>query len=116
MKPTLVKKGETWIKRKKDKVVWEYNKGQFDKVDIAKTKVIGRYPEAGWAANKVSTMLYYLLSGSAILTLEAGEKFRMKSDDVFILPPNTWYSIDGKFEALMVCSPVWTSDQSIKKD
>ncbi len=117
--PCLVKKDQTLSKIKDSavlkKTVWEYNSGQFEKADIAKSIVSGRYPEKGWAANDVCTMFYYLLSGTAVVTLESGERFSMESEDVFLLPSKTWYSIEGEFEALMVCAPAWYKEQSLSK-
>jgi hypothetical protein len=121
-KPTLIKSSEGLLINKSKsegnlfKEVLEYNSSnQFDSVDIAYTKVNGTYPSKGLSGNDKVTMLYYILSGSAEITLEIGESFFMEKADVFILPPKTFYKISGDFEALMICSPAWYESQSIKK-
>lgn len=116
----LIKKFQTWEKNKDTdglkKTVLEYNTGQLESVDVAYTQMDGTYPTKGWSANKTSTMLYYLLSGSAKIFLVNGTSYIIDKEDVFVLPPNTFYRICGKFEALMICSPAWKPEQSIKKD
>lgn len=98
------------------KIVHEYNTThQFDAVDIAYTKVDGIYPSTGWSANDVCSMIYYILNGSAVLTSETGETFHLEARDALLLPPKTWYRIQGNFEALMICAPAWYKEQSLSK-
>lgn len=117
--PQLIKKSQTLEKIKDSdglkKLVLEYNTGQLDAVDVAYTKMNGIYPVSGWSANQTSTMLYYVLFGKAKLTLEKGDTYILEQADLFVLPPNSFYKIEGEFEALMICSPAWKAEQSIKK-
>lgn len=98
------------------KLVWEYNfDGSMDAIDIAKTIMTGKYPDTGWASNSVSTMIFYVLSGSATIIFQTGEIFNLKPEDICVIPPNNWYQIEGDCNALMPCAPAWDPKQSIKK-
>lgn len=52
------------------------------------------------------------MSGSGTLEVKGKEEIiEFKKSDVILLDKNECYAFEGKFEALVPCTPAWTSEQ-----
>ena len=81
-------------------------------INVAVIKINGRSPKAGYQTNTACKELLYIMSGSGILEVKGKEKkIKFKSGDVILLDKNECYAFEGEFEALVPCTPAWTSEQ-----
>ena len=52
------------------------------------------------------------MSGSGTLEVKGKEEIiEFKKSDVILLDKNECYAFEGKFEALVPCTPAWTGEQ-----
>lgn len=85
----------------------------FDKdLDLSVIKINGRSPKVGYQTNTACKELLYIMSGSGTLEVKGKEEIiEFKKSDVILLDKNECYAFEGKFEALVPCTPAWTSEQ-----
>ena len=85
----------------------------FDKdLDLSVIKINGRSPKVGYQTNTACKELLYIMSGSGTLEVKGKEEIiEFKKSDVNLLDKNECYAFEGKFEALVPCTPAWTSEQ-----
>ena len=84
-------------------------------IDWVLIDMSGRYPVSGWAVNKVSKELCFVVRGKGEIILKGddGSESRTKffKNDVLLIPPNVKYHWQAKCRLGISCSPAWTSDQ-----
>ncbi len=71
----------------------------------------GRYPESGFRQNEYCTEAIFVLEGNLEITV-GGEKFPLAVHDVFYIPLQTPYSLEGKGRAFVFIEPEWDSEQN----
>ncbi len=85
----------------------------FDKdLDLSIIKINGRSPKTGYQTNTLCKELLYIMSGNGILEVKGKDEIiEFKTGDVILLDKNECYAFEGEFEALVPCTPAWTSEQ-----
>lgn len=86
-------------------VVSEYPLGD-EGIDVAVAKIDGRYPDEGWARNKVSKEMAFVLKGQGKLVCEDEEVELSEGDAIFIVSGEKFYW-EGKMSLLISCAPAW---------
>lgn len=56
--------------------------------------------------NVVSNRTYYFISGEATFTIN-NEVVKVKASDVLVIPKNTLYKFEGKFDAILISCPAF---------
>jgi len=74
----------------------------------------GRYPETGYALNKVCKELVYIIRGSGVLGLSDGTSTDFDEGDSLLINPNEKFFWEGEFESYMVCTPAFDPEQHIE--
>lgn len=80
-------------------------------LNMADVTVNGRYPEKGWARNRVSHGIVRVLRGKGELFARDGGKTRVVEGDVVYAPPGEWFVWSGYMRLLIACSPPFNSEQ-----
>ncbi len=88
----------------------------FDEKDIngSVISVRGRYPESGYALNKVCKEIVYITRGSGVLGLSDGTQAGFKQGDSLLIDANEKFYWEGNFESYMACTPAFDPDQHIE--
>ena len=76
----------------------------------AVAKINGRYPEKGFALNKRSKELVYVISGSGEIITKDGEK-SISEGDVIFLDSNEKFAWSGNLVLFMATAPKFDPDQ-----
>lgn len=74
----------------------------------------GRYPEAGYAVNDLSTALISVESGEGDLTIKNKESRHLTAGDRILLAPGEpyFFSVIGQLTIRYIATPAWTLEQS----
>lgn len=80
-------------------------------INIARIKLQGRYPAAGWASNTLSKECCYVLDGSAVLTFEDGV-FELEAGDACVIEPQERYFWEADATFIIASTPPWTKEQA----
>lgn len=62
--------------------------------------------------NKISTFIYYIISGEITFFLN-GEPHKAEQDDLVVIPPNTKIYYKGQAEMLLTVSPSWKEENEV---
>lgn len=90
-------------------IVYEY--GDNGKSDIARAVINGRYPAEHFAANELSDMTIFVLSGSGKISTKEST-MRLEAGDVCFISSNEPYFYEGdSLELTMSSCPVWSPQQ-----
>jgi mannose-6-phosphate isomerase-like protein (cupin superfamily) len=82
------------------------------KLGISYQEAHGRVPSTGATVNTVCEECYYILEGTARITVGAHE-FDLKPGDVAIVPPATpSYLVSDGLKYLTITNPDWYAEQS----
>lgn len=97
---------------------WLYPHCPTGKLSFAYVEEEGRYPEKGYRKNERCTEAFFVLEGELTLTIggEGGEVHVLRQHDLFYVPLNTPYSVDGKGKSIVFIEPEWDSAQNIQVD
>src|SRR3989344_8584998 len=76
----------------------------------AVAEINGRYPEQGFAINKVSKELVYILTGNGEVITQSN-KTEFGQGDVILIDKNEQFSWQGNFSMFMVTTPKFDSKQ-----
>lgn len=89
--------------------VYEY--GENERLDVARIKIDGRYPQTGWSVNEASDAAIMVVEGHGkLLTPDVIRPLGEKA--VAIVSAGEKYAIEGDpIEINMVCTPPWHLDQ-----
>lgn len=89
--------------------IWEYLMDE-PSLSGAVAEINGRYPEKGFAANKISKELAFVISGrGTIITPKI--KHTLEVGDVIFLDKGEQFAWEGTFSIFMVTSPKFNSHQ-----
>jgi mannose-6-phosphate isomerase-like protein (cupin superfamily) len=111
----LIQRTERNTKRNSDIcIVHEYH---FDDkhIGFAVAEISGRYPEANYAINEECQMIYFVINGSAKLTIE-NQEYDINEGDAAIIPSGKKYCIDGNVTVAISTSPAWFPEQYKETD
>lgn len=78
---------------------------------VAVVEMDGVYPEKGFSINTRCTETIYMISGSFVLNAN-GQEHHLNPGDMFMILPNTKYSIAGTGTAMDVITPAWDKSQN----
>ncbi len=70
----------------------------------------GRYPEEGFAVNKISHELVLVLSGSGIIGIN-GKEIEIELGNCILIRPNEKFYWRGHMALFMACAPSWKTRQ-----
>lgn len=87
-----------------------------DSQDLSVITISGRYPESGWALNKIVHELVYIQSGAGSLIYKSGETIILEKGDVVAVDPQQWFAWDGNMKLIMACQPAFSPKQYKIKD
>jgi len=97
------------FKHKTDCVIYEYDMGDYA-IDGCVAEINGRYPENGWATNKISKEMTYVINGSGKIYVENIE-CNINEGDVILINPNEKFYWQGNLKLFIPCAPAWHPDQ-----
>ena len=80
-------------------------------VDLAEIVIDGRYPEGGWARNRLCHEIVKVLRGSGALVMRDGVTTKLEKDDVVHVPPGEQFAWSGDMTIIMACSPPFNPEQ-----
>ncbi|HUD03959.1 MAG TPA: hypothetical protein VMR73_00510 [Candidatus Paceibacterota bacterium] len=112
----IIKQKDALVFRKQGKTLdvlaREYPMGNPD-LNIAEVIIRGRYPEKGWAVNRVSTMMVYILSGTVRIAIKGKRPETLTVGDAVEIQAGEEYSLDpdGVVRLLPASTPAWTPEQ-----
>ena len=89
---------------------FEYPLGDKD-INGAVIKLDGRYPETGYAMNKICKELVYVVEGRGTLTVGDATPTQLAKGDAALLLPNEKYYFEGQLTMFMSCHPAWYPEQ-----
>lgn len=78
-------------------------------ISVAISRLNGKIPKT---KNIVSDRVYYFLEGMAYIIFD-DENIEVKKGDVLYIPKNTFYTVEGTFEALLVNTPSFQINNEI---
>lgn len=80
-------------------------------LDIAEITIDGRYPESGWARNRLCHEMVRVLRGSGVLHMRDGTATHLELSSVVHVPPGEWFAWNGDMDIMMACSPPFSPEQ-----
>ena len=91
--------------------VYEYEFLKENDINNAVAKLDGRYPERGYAVNRKSKELLYVMEGAGVVV--AGGKLHVLSEgDTGLIATGEEYYLVGKMKLLITSVPAWRPDQA----
>lgn len=85
--------------------------GNITTIDGTDAHINGRYPETGFAVNKISDVALKVLGGYGLLATKTTSQ-ELKPDDVAFVPHGEAYYFEGtSLKIFMACAPAWSPDQ-----
>lgn len=94
--------------------IWEYLMDE-PSISGAVSKINGHYPEKGFAVNKISKELVYILTGNGEIVTES-DKTSFTPGDVIFIDKHELFAWQGNFSMFMVAAPKFDPKQHIIKD
>lgn len=79
-------------------------------INIATIHLNGRYPETGYALNKVVKELMYVVRGSGSLTT-AKQHTPLNEGDAVLIQPTEAYYLQGEMTLIIPSTPAWYAEQ-----
>lgn len=90
---------------------WEYVTGS-NKMNVARIKISGRYPETGYTINKEVDSIVHVISGKgAFGKLNENAIIIGAHDQVYIEKGEAYY-FEGELEIIYCATPAWTPKQT----
>lgn len=91
--------------------IYEY--GGNDVMDGAIAQINGRYPEAGWAKNTVSTEMVYVLEGTGAFVMK-NQTLELAASTVVLIERGEQYHFNGEeLRIFIATAPPWTPEQHV---
>lgn len=81
-----------------------------DLIDFAIVKVMGRYPEHGYAVNRQCKEIVYIQSGSGTVTVE-GVEHKLNEGDLVLIEAHEKFFWEGRLNLHISCRPAFTVEQ-----
>ncbi len=94
-------------------VCWLYPDCPTNRLSCAYVEQDGRYPVEGFRKNERCTEAMFIIEGSLTLVV-GGEKHVLKPHDIYYVPINTPYSVEGTGKSLVFIEPKWESAQNVQ--
>lgn len=88
----------------------EYDFKNENDFNIAGIELNGRYPEKGYALNKISKELIYVKGGEGMLVSE-DQSAQLEPGDAALIQPNEKYYIEGTLQLVISSAPAWHPEQ-----
>lgn len=88
-------------------IVNEYPLEEND-LDIVVATITGRYPDNGYALNKVSKEIIYVLEGTGIVHFK-DKKIKYNAGDVILINKEAYYYETKYSKVTISCSPAWNN-------
>ncbi|HKZ45109.1 MAG TPA: hypothetical protein VJ343_00195 [archaeon] len=107
----LIRKNHSREKKNSETcTVWEYPLGSKN-LGFAIALINGRYPEDGAALNEVCEVVYYVISGSGIISCD-GKPYKLEEGDCFKIEVGNKYWVEGKNLLIAIpTGPAWYAEQ-----
>lgn len=83
---------------------------QSSKMDMARARITGRYPDKGRVVNQKCDELAYVLAGQGVVVIE-DQEIILQPEDVVLIEAGERYFWSGDLQLLLTCTPVWTPEQ-----
>ncbi|MDF2550166.1 MAG: hypothetical protein K0S07_1233 [Chlamydiales bacterium] len=80
-------------------------------IDMALATISERYPEKGFALNRIAKMIVYVLKGEGSVVFKERE-IALSAGDVVLIAPGEAYFWRGALELLIAATPKWSPEQS----
>lgn len=80
-------------------------------VDMAVIDITGRYPDRGWAVNRVVHEIVYVQRGVGSLAIKGSEVMNLQEGLVVSVAPGERFAWDGDMIIVMACSPPFDPEQ-----
>lgn len=106
-----VPQADAEVFRNGDVTSWEYEAAS-TAMNVARIKVNGRYPEAGFVRNREADSIVHVIGGDGILGMQGGARVKLAPHDQVHLVVNEAYFFEGELELLYAATPKWTSEQA----
>jgi mannose-6-phosphate isomerase-like protein (cupin superfamily) len=90
--------------------VYEYPLNDPD-INGALVELDGRYPEKGYAVNRVCKELAFIVSGQGKLIIKGKDAINLSEKDTILIDPGEEYYWVGKLTMFMPCTPAWYAEQ-----
>jgi len=90
--------------------IYEYDLPDKD-INWCLCDVDGRFPEKGWALNKVCKEMVFIIEGNGKLVVEGRGEVTFKKNDLVFVEPNVKYYWMAKARFGIACSPAWYPEQ-----
>ncbi len=78
---------------------------------VARIKMNGKYPIVGYSINQKCSETIIVLKGMFKIRAD-NNIYKVKSEDILVIPPKTKYRIEGKGETLDIITPRWNKNQN----
>ena len=79
-------------------------------LDMAITKISGRYPDERRVVNKQCAELAYIFEGKGKVVVN-GEEHNLNAGDVVLIEVGEKYYWEGHMKLFLSCRPAWTKEQ-----
>ena len=89
--------------------VYEYPFDEKD-INVAYVEINGRYPDQGFALNKIVKGMVFVTSGSGTIVID-NEEYQLEEGDMVLIKSNQKYFFEGKLKLVMSCTPAWSPYQ-----
>ncbi len=86
-------------------VIYEYLFGS-EKTSLALVEIDGKYPDDGFAINKVFEEIILVLNGKGKIIIE-NKKYELKKNHAVLLKPNKKYRYEGNLKLATFTSPAF---------
>ncbi len=73
---------------------------------LALIEMRDRYPDTGFARNKVFEEIVFVLDGNGKITIEE-KNYKIKKNDAVLIKPNKKYCYEGKLKLITFTSPAF---------
>jgi len=77
-----------------------------ESIDAAVARIDGRYPDEGWALNRVSKEVAFVIRGQGKLVCEESEEM-LAAGDVVLIDSGEKFYWEGEMEIFITCAPAW---------
>ncbi|OGK29254.1 hypothetical protein A3D06_00835 [Candidatus Roizmanbacteria bacterium RIFCSPHIGHO2_02_FULL_40_9] len=107
----FIKKSQsTPIKTDNDSTIWDYPMPS-EEQGISYQELNGRLPKKGWYKNIKCHEIFFIISGSATVTIEDETQDANEGDMVIIEPGQKHYGIYQQTKLITITTPNWYDEQ-----
>jgi len=81
-------------------------------INFATSKITARYPDYGFACNKICKEIVYIQEGSGKIVVD-GKEYGLNTGDTILISAGEKFFWDGNMTLHIACTPAFTPDQHI---